>query len=344
MVVKKSKKQWFIRRQKKIMRRLSRKKKNHYTNPEKSSHKKRKKQRFNLKAPKVFCIKENNEEAMEFFDLVFSTIRKCQKGESLFFDLSDIEIVAPGAIMYLIAVINNTRRLQMLNIKCSGNMPSNAQARVQFERVGFYNYVNSSKKITETKDSERIRILRGKESNVEITSSICDFVNEKCGSDNLLLTKRLYPMLVELMTNVKQHAYHKDMGTMNPNWYVYVENHIKYLEFVFLDTGKGIPSTVRKNWTEKLIGAIGLDKPDAVYIAAALRGEFRSETKEGHRGKGLPEIYKASTTRESRIKELLIVSGGGLCRVERQGNITEQNIEQNFEGTLFSWIFEKEAS
>jgi len=58
----------------------------------------------------------------------------------------------------------------------------------------------------------------------------------------------------------------------------------------------------------------------------------------------LPEIYKASTTRESRIKELLIVSGGGLCRVEGQGNITEQNIEQNFEGTLFSWIFEKEAS
>lgn len=342
--MKKSKKQWLIRRQRKIMRRLSRKKKNHYKNPEKCSHKKRKKQCYNLKAPKVFCIKENNEDSMEFFSLVFDTIKKCQKGEALFFDLSDIEIVEPGAIMYLIAVINNTRRIQMLNIKCSGNMPNDVQAKAQFERVGFYNYVNALKKTVETKDSERIRILHGKESNVEITSSICDFVNEKCGSSNLLLTKRLYPMLVELMTNVKQHAYHKDMGTMNPNWYVYVENHSRYLEFVFLDTGKGIPTTVRKNWAEKLIGAIGLDKADTAYISAALRGKFRSETKEGHRGKGLPEIFNASINPDSRIKELVIVSGGGLCKVERAGNIKEQNTVKNIEGTLFSWKFEKEVS
>lgn len=342
--MKKSKKQWLNRRQKKIMRRLSRKKKKHYKNLEKSLSKKKQKQRYNLKAPKIFCIKENNKDTMIFFSLVFDTIKKCQKGESLFFDLSEIEIVAPDAIMYLIAVINNTRRLQMLNTKCSGNMPFKAQARLQFERVGFYDYVNVSKKIVKTKDAERIRILRGKESNVEITSSICDFVIEKCSADNLLLTKRLYPMLVEMMTNVKQHAYHKNMGTMNPNWYVYVENHKSYLEFVFLDTGNGIPATVRKNFAEKIIEFIGLDKPDTVYIAAALRGEFRSETKEEHRGKGLPEIYNASINAESRIKELVIVSGGGLCKVERDGCIREQIIGKNFEGTMFSWKFEKEVS
>lgn len=341
--MKKNKKQWLNRRQRKIMRRLSRKKKKHYKNLEKCSSKKKKKQRYYLKAPKIFCIKENNKETMGFFSSVFDTIKKCQKGESLFFDLCEIEIVAPEAIMYLIAVINNTRRIQMLNTKCSGNMPFNTQARAQFERVGFYNYVNVSKKIVKTKDAERIRILRGKESNGEITSSICDFVNEKCGASNLLLTKRLYPMLVEMMTNVKQHAYHKNIGTMNPNWYVYVENHKKYLDFVFLDTGNGIPATVRKNWAEKLKEFIGLDKPDTVYISAALRGEFRSETKEGHRGKGLPEIYKASINTESRIKDLVIISGGGLCKVERDGCIIEHNIGKNLEGTMFSWKFEKEV-
>ena len=337
------KKQWLFRRQKKIMRKLSRRKKNHYKNPSKCSYKKGKNKRFMLEAPKVLCIKEDNEAAMEFFSLVFETIKKCQKGESLFFDLSKIEIVSPAAIMYLIAVINNTRRIKMLNIKCSGNVPVNNIARKQFESVGFYNYVNITKRFAETKDPERIRILHGKESNVAITSSICDFVNEKCSSNNLLLTKRLYPMLVELMTNVKQHAYHKDMGTMNPNWYIYVENTTNYLEFVFLDTGRGIPATVRKNWAEKLITVIGLDKSDTTYIVAALRGEFRTETKEGHRGKGLPEIYNASVNPKSRINDLVIVSGGGLCKDNSDGTIDEKSIAKNFEGTLFSWKFEKEV-
>ena len=90
------------------MRRLSRRKKNHYKNPHKRINKTRKNKRFLLEAPKVLCVKENNEDAMKFFSLVFETIRKCQKGESLFFDLSDIEVVSPAAIMYLIAIINNT--------------------------------------------------------------------------------------------------------------------------------------------------------------------------------------------------------------------------------------------
>lgn len=339
--MKRKRKRWLIRRQNKIMRRLCRKKKKHYRNPGIFRHKKRKNNRIVLRAPKVFCIKENNADTMVFFSLIFEAIKKCQKGESIFFELSDIEIVSPGAIMYLIAIINNTRRLQMLKIRCSGNVPKDTNAKKQFERVGFYNYVKVSKRIVETKDPDRIRILQGKEASVEITSSICDFVNEKCCSDNMLLTKRLYPMLVELMTNVKQHAYHKDLGKMNPNWYVYVENCTEYLEFVFLDTGNGIPTTIRKNWTEKLKEVIGLDKSDATYISAALRGEFRTETKQGHRGKGLPEIYNASVNTESRIRELVIVSGGGFCKVNKEGTIEEQYIAKALEGTLFSWKFEK---
>lgn len=337
------KKQWLIRRQKKIMRRLSRRKKKHYNKPEEHSYKRRKNKYILLKAPEVFCIKENNEATMKYFSLVFETIKECQKGESLFFDLSAIEIVSPGAIMYLIAIINNTRRLQMLSIKCSGNVPIHDEARKQFERVGFYNYVKPSIRFAETKDTNRIRILHGSEASVNTASSICDFVNEKCGASNMLLTKRLYPMLVELMINVKQHAYHKDMGAMNPNWYVYVENCTEYLEFVFLDTGRGIPTTIRKNWSEKLKDVIGLDKADSTYIAAALKGEFRTETKQGHRGKGLPEIYNASVNIKNRINELVIVSGGGLCKVHKDGKIEEQYISKAFEGTLFNWKFEKEV-
>lgn len=337
----KKKKEWNNRNRMKQMRKLMRKKKNHYSLPNgKEKKKKNRDKPYYLNVPTAFSLSDNINETVSFFKTVFDNIKKCKKGNKLFFDLSKVEIVTPDAIMYLIAVINNSKQLRVLNISCGGNVPDNIEARLMLEKVGFYDYVKAKESIKPTKDSDRIKILSGYESCPEITSKICDFVIQKIDSGSMKTTKRLYPMLVEMMNNVKQHAYNDKKCTMRPKWYIYVENRDRDIKFIFLDSGSGIPNTIRKNWTEKLRRFFGgvRDEPD--YIEAALRGEFRTETKMGHRGKGLPEIYDAVINKTNRLSKMEILSGHARCNVSSD-SIKKEFIENSFEGSLFMWNYLK---
>lgn len=340
------KKKWLLGQQQKRMRQLRRKnKKNSHIGKAVESNKSKRSNEHYVKVPDVFSLSKNIENTVAFFAEVFRIIHICSRRQKIFFDLSHIQEVTVDAIMYLIAVISNARRLQILEIESGGNMPLNGKARASFEKVGFYDYVQVSRKIPLKKDTDRIKIAHGTKTNGVVTSSICDFVNEKIDAQNNMFTKRLYPMLVELMTNVKQHAYREAGGNMIPEWYVYVENCQYDIRFIFLDTGVGIPSTIRKKWSERINdrvkGIIGGELDDPLYIEAALRGEFRTETKQGHRGKGLPEIHSAIVASESRLNNLTIVSGHAECNVTKNG-IEKKYITPTFEGTLFMWSFEKE--
>ena len=341
------KKQWLLRRQRKRMRQLMRKnKRKSHVGKAAVIGNKRSNEHY-VKVPETFSLSKNIEDTVAFFSEVFRVIHICSKRQKIFFDLSHIQDVTADAIMYLIAVISNAKRLQILEIECGGNMPLNDKVRSSFEKVGFYDYVQASRKVPLKKDTDRIKIAHGTETNGLITSSICDFVNEKINAYNNMFTKRLYPMLVELMTNVKQHAYHGAYGNMKPEWYVYVENCEYDIRFIFLDTGVGIPATIRKNWKERINdrvkGIIGGEVDDPIYIEAALRGEFRTETKQEHRGKGLPEIYSAIVSPQSRLNKLTIVAGHAECAVTKNGIEKRNYIGTTFEGTLFMWSFEKEV-
>ena len=346
---KNKRKKWLKNKQIKVMRQLRRRNKDKRL-VYKGSVAVQKKGNFEhrIVAPEKMSLSDDPSETAKFFVEVFSIIHKCRKNQSIYFDLSNVKIVTVDAIMYLIAVISNSKIIRALEITCRGNMPLYEKAKLAFEKVGFYDHVRSvvSKKIV--KFDDRITIRYGKESDGVITSSICDFVNKKNNSDSNQPTKRLYPMLVELMTNVKQHAYKENSGNMSSRWYVYVEDCEKFMKFVFLDTGVGIPTTIRKNWSERIKDGIkdlfGGDKDDPVYIEAALNGEFRTETKQEHRGKGLPEIKNAIMSKEGRLNNLMIVSGHGICTLDKTGPPKRKYLDIALEGTLFIWYFEKEVS
>lgn len=338
----KKRKEWYRNRQKKRMRQLSRRKRHHYSLPQKEHKIKKKGIPHIVIAPETFSLVDNTTETVEFFSQVFDAIYECEKNAHIFFNLSHIKYVTADAIMYFIALINNVKRLRALAIKCSGNMPNEKEARMIFEKVGFYDYVNKARFLKEAKDNNRIKIIQGSEIRGEIASEICDFVNEKIISNSNLSTKRLYPMLIELMANVKQHAYHDESSKMLPKWYVYVENREKNIKFVFLDTGAGIPNTIRKNWKERILGLFGGDRDDATYIEASLKGDFRTETKQEHRGKGLPEIYNAVINSESRMDDLVIISGYGKCKTTYDSIIEKEYTNNPFDGSMFVWNFRKE--
>ncbi|MEL7657006.1 MAG: ATP-binding protein, partial [Bacillota bacterium] len=191
--------------------------------------------------------------------------------------------------------------------------------------------------------NDRIQISSGKDANGALTGEICNFVHQVSGK-GVNDTKRLYSMIMELMTNTKQHAYLDKGGIMGGNWYIFAEGlENSSVRFVFLDTGIGIPATINKKFSEKikdLMRIFGAPFDESKYISSALRGEFRSETRQQNRGKGLPGIYEDSCS--GLISGLVIISGSGECRILPDCTIEENQLETNFNGTLYIWNFHEQ--
>ena len=290
---------------------------------------------YRLKAPTHLSLLDNREETLQFFEKALNAIRQCRIRQSIYFDLKNVSKITPDAIMYIIALVNNVHRVRTYSIRCEGNLPDNEEARTIIERSGFYSHVSGRRPPKNDIDKNNlVQISCGSEADGPLIGKICDFVCAHSGVDNPLQTKRLYPMIIELMTNTRQHAY-QEKGVMDNKWYIYVENTEKSIDFVFLDTGVGIPTTIRLNFAEKVIKLFLKNKSDAKFISSALKGAFRTETRQGHRGKGLPCIYDDS--QNGNISELTIISGQGECIVTDNGSIIEYVSQAVFNGTLFCW-------
>jgi hypothetical protein len=291
-----------------------------------------------LVAPELFSIFDNVEETVQYFCKVKDTITECNLHDTLYFDLSMIKTVTADSIMYLIALIKNTKKIKTHRVNCEGNEPHNGLAKKIINEVGFFRYVSSRAFHSLVAQDKQIQIARGRKTDNSLAGNICDFVaNSSSGKRDRLATKKLYTMLIELMTNTEQHAYTKRQTSMEANWYVFVENLDKSVGFLFLDTGEGIPGTVRRKWIERIVGNILTD--DAELIMSALRGEFRTETEKVYRGKGLPEIYK--NVQSHAFCSLKLLSGKGWCSIDHSGLVETKRIETNFDGTLYLWDIRK---
>jgi len=291
-----------------------------------------------VKAPTHLSLLDNSDETLKFFREVLDTFKKCALKETVYFNFSDVEIITIDSIMYVIALICNVKRVRALRILCMGDMPKSDKACEILEKSGFFNYV--TKRVQSNYDitqfNENVQIKSGDTAKSTLVGEICDFIH-KVSNKTRLNTKRLYSMINELMTNTKQHAY-KDGGNVMYNyWYIYIENMEKSIQFIFLDTGTGIPNTVRKNHIEKLKSMI--INTEASYISSALRGEFRSETRRKYRGRGLPDIYDNVITDE--IQKLQVISGKGYCIPQKNNIFTESKLTETLSGTIFSWEVEK---
>ena len=137
----------------------------------------------------------------------------------------------------------------------------------------------------------------------------------------------LYVMMIELMSNTKKHAYDVYETILDPHWYCFAEfDKDDTIAFTFMDTGEGIPSTVQKNFPEK-IDLLGI-KSDDKYVISALDGDFRTATKESFRGKGLPKLR--SFCSEGKIHNMRIVTNKANVTVEKN-SFSSTNIVPAFQ-------------
>ena len=174
--------------------------------------------------------------------------------------------------------------------------------------------------------------MSGENSDTSIAKSIADFVCQKAE-----ISKQdcsfIYIMMIELMSNTHKHAYSGWQGVLFPRWYCFSEfdgDHT--ISFTFMDTGYGIPATVRKNFAEK-IDLLKL-KGDSKYVTSALDGRFRTSTGQTFRGKGLPKIREFCA--QAKLQNLRIITNHADVTVHKTKYRTN-NLNTPLRGTLYYW-------
>ncbi len=137
------------------------------------------------------------------------------------------------------------------------------------------------------------------------------------------------------MSNTKQHAYEGGRNTAR-EWFAFArhEENSHVTSFLFLDTGKGIPTTITQSKMEafqRYLSRSGIRLgSESSMIRSALDGAFRTRTQEAHRGKGLPSIKELQD--RAYFTRLTIISNRGYISPER-----EEDTAGSLMGTLLYW-------
>jgi len=283
--------------------------------------------------PLNFSIINNSEETVQFFNSIINfIIDKNNFGKRIFINLSNIKSLTTDALMYLLALVNNSK--DKFKNKCSfcGNEPEKEDIRKIFAESGFYRFVKYKGSRPLSYNNNNVQIMSGEKYDINAAKQITDFI---CNKMNLTTAQCsfIYIMLIELMNNTQKHAYN-DANPLFSKWYCFAEYHSNSkVSFTFMDTGSGIPSTVQKNLSEKFSSLIG--NGEYKYVVSALNGEFRTATKQVFRGKGLPQIkdfcYKGV------IRDLNIITNKARV-VLKDTSFCGTDMATRLQGTLYQWI------
>jgi len=285
-----------------------------------------------LEAPENFSVFANPEQSLSFFSDIETRV---EFGSPVYFDMKNIEKLSIDAIMYFLALLKKIKSSKVA-YAFKGSVPSNEKCQDLLLSSGFFKYVHAGRRAKDLDyASEVVQIVNGQMVEPQVAKRICDFAISKLNLKRVEINE-LYNMVIELMSNTRQHAYRKKHFTIN-DWYVFVRFIAakKSVRFIFLDTGEGIPSTVRRKGFEPVREFVGFGPGHTEYIKSALAGEFRSRIGARYRGNGLPKIYSYYT--QQYINDLTIISNRGYFAEKRHGDIG-----QGLKGTLFYWELSNE--
>lgn len=278
------------------------------------------------KVIKIFSFKEDCENTIKFFH-EFGEELKNTKYSNVEIDSSEVEMVSPDALIYLMVMIKNYGFSNQHNFR--GNLPKNKEPKQVYLECGFLDYfennVNSS-----IDNPEKLRVIKGDETESDKSPIVIEFIadKQKRTIKELISVQKVF---IEMMSNVVYHAYKSKDYIKNKDWYIYAEHIEDYVRVIFVDTGIGIAQTVRKKIQERLFKFM---KPtDAKLMESAFEGKFnRTQTNESYRGNGLKTIRKLA--QESLFVNFRVISGRGQCDIKEKYIITK-DYNYNVNGTIY---------
>jgi hypothetical protein len=285
--------------------------------------------------PADFSIVNNPNETLEFFLNIQNLILKFNP---VSVNMSGIREMTVDALVYYIAILQSLRQ-RCRHCVVKGSFPTDDKVNYLMKSSGFLRYFSTSQDNIKT-NSDTIEIQSGNFANNQIVKNICLFVQDKLEVERTK-TQKLYDIIFEMMLNTIHHAYGRNNNGYD-NWLLFAKFYPEKstVDFIFLDTGYGIPETVRKNKIEvaqKWLAKIGItDFQEHDIVHSALNGAFRTRTQDGYRGKGLPRVYNSYNA--GYIQKLNIMSNKACITPQER-----YDLRTGMTGTLFFWTISKES-
>ncbi len=292
--------------------------------------------------PHIFSLTNNPNETIEYFSSIIKGINKRQFRSVFIINSTDVVEVTVDALIYLIAIMENMKQNKINQYTFRGNLPKDKSASRIYNISGFIDYVKAKDK-SKFLYGSNAHIKSGTKNMPNNAKEVCDMVMEKLDVDRkeiLFISK----ILGELMSNVYHHAYPGILEQeMYPRWYLYTECIDDTVKVIFADTGKGIPGTVRRKFSEnikKFFG--GVPDEDLLHYAFEPDTFARTETGLPFRGNGLPTLR--TVVADGPIKAFWVFSGNGsICIKGRKGkgSLTKAHLEHKIYGTIVVFEFSK---
>lgn len=278
-------------------------------------------------APASFNISKNADAVLSFFDEVKLCLEKSIPIKIITKNITELSV---DTLLYLIAIMQDAKENGYI-YHVEGDLPENEFCKKIFQSSGFFKYVRSKNSTLQVTDNSVLHITSGTKHDPQHIKKLCEFIQNKLCIKRTD-TRYIFTAITELMQNTIGHAYpHK---SQKDSWFLFASfnGDNNSIDIAFLDTGVGIPATVRKNFVERIEKM--LIKNDSGLIMSALRGHFRTQTNLKSRGKGLPSVYNRLI--DGSFSDFTLISNYGYIY-----NETENNLSHKLMGTLYSWRIKK---
>ncbi len=291
--------------------------------------------------PECFSIVTNPNETIHYFNLLINRILRDPSIKRIYFEFRKVKEMTVDALMYLLAIL---KFLQCKVWEFSGDVPIQNEPKELLLQSGFLKRITRHR--ISVQPNGKFYMSMGNSADGIETKKVCEFLYEHSDAQRQT-TNFIYDMLMELEVNTADHAYKTNSNSLfHDNWLLVVEDNVDRFSFTFLDVGVGICKTIYKRWHERL----NLGKTQYDYLLSAFDGKLlRSETKERHRGRGLPKIKKYAT--ENRIINLTVITNKAICSSSDKCILEGQRIDESLAGAIYYWEvtkssirYEKEAS
>ena len=303
------------------------------------------------KTPTIFSFLRDINKTIGFFELLNHTHNSTKKPKH-FIDMKDVEDLTMETVLYLLSIINIWKKKRH-KFKLQIQAPNNEELKSLLSKSGLHKYLKGD---ADGVFEENIYpMCDGGLETIDNSNTIS--TNERCISISEYSTKMLSSngevdskslqrkvfyqtnAIAEMIRNTDDHAYNKTPSELMPlrNWYFFAAKVKDGISCYFLDNGKGIISTTKKDIIDRVF--LGLKNFEPKLLKEVMNGKFRSRTKKPYRNKGLPEIKEFFENPFIRIAT--IITNNTIYRNDN-GTITYEKINKEFKGTLYIWILKEE--
>ncbi|SFB36117.1 hypothetical protein [Algoriphagus aquimarinus] len=283
-------------------------------------------------APIDFDFINNTNEVLKYFNDCGDLFNKKEKVE---FDISKIKKLTPDAISLLVASVNSKKFIKGGLYK--GGAPEDPKLKDLFIKSGFYDFVNSRKKLLNPLDKDHVILHKERDYKVRprIAKNAClhslKFLKNASSPKPF---EELYEIMIEAMQNTNNHASLKNIEKTKWWMYVYNDKENKVSKFCFFDLGVGIfESLVYQNYIKNLFLELNLISNSA-FVKDLLNGRIQSrvDIDNSIRGKGIPQIV--NNAQLDCFKKFILISNE--VKIDLK-NKTHVSLDYKFGGTFFYW-------